>query len=155
MNLFFNITSVTVDALLQAVFPSIHTIFEKFSKLIFKPCFCCMFCFVSAIEMELLLHHDNAPAHSVRVTKEILREFRWELLPHPLYSPDLAPSDFFLFPKLIEHLKGVHFNSTDGAKHAAKTWLKNQFAEFFKNGMNGWKHRLEKCIDRDGGYVEK
>ena len=41
-----------------------------------------------------------------------------EILP---YSPDLAPSDIFLFPKLKEHLKGVRFNSTDETKHAAKT----------------------------------
>ena len=65
------------------------------------------------------------------------------------------PSDFFLFPKLKEHLKGVRFNSIDEAKHAAKTWLRNQSAEFFKNGLNRWKHCLGKCIDCDGGYVEK
>ena len=58
----------------------------------------------------------------------------------------------------LEHChdgEGVRFNSTDEAKHAAKTWLRNQSAEFFKNGINEWKHRSEKCIDRDGGYVEK
>ena len=103
----------------------------------------------------ILFHNDNAPAHSARETKEILREFRWKLLPHLSYNPDLAPSDFFLFPKLKEHLKGVRFNSPDEAKHATKTWLRNQSAEFFKNGIDGWKHRLGKCIDRDGGYVEK
>ena len=95
----------------------------------------------------ILFHHDNAPAHSARITKEILMEFRWELL-----SPDLAPSDF---PKLKEHLKGVRFNTTDEAKHAARTWLQNQPVDFFKNGIMGWKHRLQKCIDRDGSYVEK
>ena len=43
----------------------------------------------------ILFHHDNAPAHSSRIVRDVLREFRWELLPHPPYSPDLAPSDFF------------------------------------------------------------
>ena len=43
----------------------------------------------------ILFHHDNAPAHSAKITKNILREFRWQLLPHPPYSPDLAPSHFF------------------------------------------------------------
>ena len=62
---------------------------------------------------------------------------------------------FSYFQNSKEHLKGVRFNSTDEAKHAAKTWLGNQSPEFFKNGINGWKHRLGKCIDRDGGYVEK
>ena len=47
------------------------------------------------------------------------RSFRWELLPFPPYSPDLAPSDFFLFPKLKEHLKGVRFSGTNEAKQAA------------------------------------
>ena len=76
-------------------------------------------------------------------------------MPHPPYSPDLAPSDFFLLPKLTEHLKGVHFNDTNEAKQAAKTWLTKWSADYYKNGIKGWKHRLEKCIDLDGHYVEK
>ena len=103
----------------------------------------------------ILFHHDNAPAHSSRIVRDVLREFRWELLPHPLYSPDLASSDFFLFPKLKEHLKGVYFNDINKAKQAAKTWLTKWSADYFKNGIKGWKHRLEKCIDLDGDSVEK
>ena len=61
----------------------------------------------------ILFHHDNAPAHSSRIVRDVLREFWWELLPHPPYSPDLAPFDYFLFPKLKEHLKGVYFNDTN------------------------------------------
>ena len=95
------------------------------------------------------------PAHSARVAKQILREFRWELLPHLPYSLDLAQSYFFLFLKLKEYLKGARFKSTDKAKHAAKTWLRNQSAEFFKNGINRWKDRLGKCINRDRGYAKK
>ena len=53
----------------------------------------------------------------------------------PPFGPDLAPSDFFLFPKLKEHLKGVRFNITDEAKHKARTWLRNQPGDFLKNGM--------------------
>ena len=44
-----------------------------------------------------LFHHDYGPAHSLRAITALLREFRWETLPHPPYSPDLAPSDFFCF----------------------------------------------------------
>ena len=51
-------------------------------------------------------------------------------------------SKFPLSPlqKALEHChdgEGVRFNSADEAKHAAKTWLRNQSAEFFKNGING------------------
>ena len=103
----------------------------------------------------ILFHHNNTPAHSSQIVRDVLREFRWELLPHPPYSPDLAPSDFFLFPKLKEHLKDVYFNDTNEAKQAAKTWLTKWSADDFKNGINGWKHCLEKCIDLDGDYVKK
>ena len=43
----------------------------------------------------ILFHHNNAPAHSSQIVRDVLREFWWELLPHPPYSPDLAPSAFF------------------------------------------------------------
>ena len=43
----------------------------------------------------ILFHHDNAPAHSSQIVRDVLREFRWKLLQHPTYSPDLDPSDFF------------------------------------------------------------
>ena len=72
-----------------------------------------------------------------KLQKKVLREFQWELLPHPPYSPDLAPSDFFLFPKLKEQLKGIHFNSPNEAKHEAKTWLTNRSADFFRNSLKG------------------
>ena len=45
----------------------------------------------------IIFHHDNAPAHSSWIVRDVLREFWWELLPHPPYSPDLAPPDFFYF----------------------------------------------------------
>ena len=84
----------------------------------------------------------------------ILRVFRWELLPCLLCSPDLAPSDF-LFPKLKEHLKGVRFKGTNEAKQTARNWLRKGSAVFYRNGLMRWKHRLEKGIDLDGGYIEK
>ena len=103
----------------------------------------------------ILFHHDNAPAHSSRIVRDVLKEFRWELLPHPPYSPDLAPSDFFLFPKTQRTLERRFFNDTNEAKQAAKTWLTKWSADYFKNGIKGWKHHLEKCIDLDGEYVGK
>ncbi|GFW79368.1 mariner Mos1 transposase [Trichonephila clavipes] len=44
--------------------------------------------------------HDNARPHTANCTQELLNSFKWEVFPHPPYSPDLAPSDFHLFPKL-------------------------------------------------------
>ena len=47
-----------------------------------------------------LLHHDNAPAHAALLTRRFLTDSNMTVVPHPPYSLDLAPSDFFLFPKL-------------------------------------------------------
>lgn len=107
------------------------------------------------LHSQILFHHDNAPAHSSRAVKALLREFRWQTLPHPPYSPDLAPSDFFLFPKLKEHLKGTRFTSLDEAKKQVISWCQRQPPEFYHEGIYRWKHRLQKCIDNNGAYVEK
>ena len=45
------------------------------------------------------LFHDNAPAHKSKIVTEVLRSERVTVLPHPPYSPDLAPCDFFSFSK--------------------------------------------------------
>ena len=47
-----------------------------------------------------LLQQDNASVHTCKVAMDAVEQNGYELIPHPVYSPDLAPSDFFLFPKL-------------------------------------------------------
>ena len=54
----------------------------------------------------VLLLHDNAPVHRANVAQAALREAGFEELPHPPYSPDLAPSDFYLFRYLKASLEG-------------------------------------------------
>jgi len=51
-----------------------------------------------------LLHHDNAPAHKALSVREFLATKQKTVLQYPAYSPDLAPSDLFLFPKIKEIL---------------------------------------------------
>jgi histone-lysine N-methyltransferase SETMAR len=48
----------------------------------------------------VLLLHDNARPHTARLSQERIAAFGWQLLEHPPYSPDLAPSDFHLFGPL-------------------------------------------------------
>jgi len=54
-----------------------------------------------------LLHHDNAPAHNALSIREFLAKNNITVLKQP---PDLAPCDFFLFPKLKEFMKGNKFS---------------------------------------------
>ncbi|UYV73335.1 hypothetical protein LAZ67_10002767 [Cordylochernes scorpioides] len=61
----------------------------------------------------LILQHDNAPAHNATVVKNTIKDLSWELLPHPLYSPDLAPSNYHLFTSLGHALKNQEFSNSD------------------------------------------
>jgi transposase len=54
----------------------------------------------------VLLLHDNARPHSAATTVNLLNSYGWKILPHPPYSPDLAPSEIHLFPKMKKHLRG-------------------------------------------------
>jgi len=54
-----------------------------------------------------ILHHENAPAHTALTVREFLATKQITVLEHPDNSPDLAPNDFSLFPKIKEILKGI------------------------------------------------
>jgi histone-lysine N-methyltransferase SETMAR len=64
---------------------------------------------VQAKRQGVLFHPDNARPHSARATHERFQELQWELLEHPRYSPDLAPSDFHPFGPLRNHLGDRRF----------------------------------------------
>jgi len=66
-------------------------------------------------------------------------------LPHPPYSPDLAPCDFFLFPKLKTHLKGHHFGTVENVQAAATRAL-NISSEDFLHCYEEWQQRWNRCI---------
>ena len=57
-------------------------------------------------EKDWIFHWDNAPVHKAKVVKTFLEKKYVKLLDHPLYLPDLAPADFFLFPKIKDKLGG-------------------------------------------------
>ena len=83
-----------------------------------------------------ILHHDNAPAHTALSVGEFLATKQITVLEHPAYLPDLAPSDFFLFPKLKELLKGRHFDDIDDIRSNTTAALnaipQNQFQNCFE-----------------------
>ena len=82
----------------------------------------------------------------------------FELIQHLPYSPDLAPSDFRLFPKLKMAISGIHFQSDDGVIHvidAVKDFLNSQEKDFFKIGIEALHHHWQKYVDIEGDYVEK
>ena len=74
---------------------------------------------------------------------------------HPPYSLDLAPSDFHLFGPLKESMKGIHFQTDEEVKAAVSNWLRTQSTEFYAKGIDNLISRWNKCVAKEGDYVEK
>ncbi|GFX72738.1 putative mariner transposase [Trichonephila clavipes] len=97
---------------------------------------------------------DNAPAHSALSVKRFLARDSIPVLKHPPSSPDLAPCDFYLFPKVKSALKGTRFESVEAVKEKAARVLKELTKDDFQHCFQQWKIRMERCRDREGVYIE-
>jgi histone-lysine N-methyltransferase SETMAR len=99
---------------------------------------------------DVILHHDNARPHTANATTAAIAAKGWTVLPHPAYSPELAPSDFHMFGPLKDYLRCQWFEDD-----AVKAWIKQFSHEFFVNGFINWRNRWEKCVACSGDYIEK
>jgi len=84
-----------------------------------------------------------------------MTSLKFKVVPHPPYSSDLVPSDFWLFPELKETFKGQQFSSDAEVEAAVCRWISSQLETFFMDGMNKWLERLKKCVALNGDYIEK
>ena len=97
----------------------------------------------------------NGPKGARRRTKEeFLAIKQITVLEHPAYLPDLAPSDFFLFPKIKEKLKERHFDDIDDIKINTKATVKVIPQNHFQNCFKEWTRRWHRCIASQGEYFE-
>jgi len=89
-----------------------------------------------------------------RSKEEILAFKQITVLEHPAYSPDLTPIDFFLFPKIMEVLKGRHFDDNDDIRSNTTAALKAIPQNQLQNCFDGWTRRWHRCIASKGEYFE-
>jgi transposase len=106
----------------------------------------------------ILLLHDNARPHTAHTTIDALEMLKFEVLSHPPYNPDLAPSDFHFFPHLKRYLKGTHLTSDDEVKQGVISWIKQRTPEFSIHSMHKlllrWKNVLnDKATMSKSKYV--
>ena len=83
----------------------------------------------------VLLQQDNARVHTCKVAMDAVERNGYELIPHPAYSPDLAPSDFFLFPNWKKDIRGLHFQSDEEVVKAVEEWVIGKDPDFFSSGL--------------------
>ena len=100
------------------------------------------------------LHHDNAPAHKSATVQEYLKESWFDVLDHPPYSPDLSPSDIWLFPRLKEMLAGHRFESRCGIGSVVYQCLQHIPKADYRAAFQKWVDRCKMCVEADGAYFE-
>ena len=75
-------------------------------------------------------------------------------VPHPPYRPDLAPCDFWLFPKVKEKLKGCRYETIEEMKEAVMKVIDTLTQEDFHGAFQTLLERYDKCIADGGEYFE-
>jgi hypothetical protein len=86
-----------------------------------------------------MLHHYNAQAHASLLVRSYLAKRQTSFLHHPSYSLDLAPADFFPFPKLQSTLQGGHFQTTEEIQEKAVRELRTIAESAFLEAFQQWK----------------
>uniref|UniRef100_A0A914CMP6 Transposase n=1 Tax=Acrobeloides nanus TaxID=290746 RepID=A0A914CMP6_9BILA len=98
------------------------------------------------------LLHDNARPHTALLTQRKLAQLGWEALPHPPYSPDLAPTDYKAFRSLQHWLNGKEFATEEDVRKSIQEWIDSKSAGFWVKGIADLPNRWDKVIEYEGDY---
>jgi hypothetical protein len=101
---------------------------------------------------KLVVHADNARVHIAQKCQTFCEENGLRLAPHPPYSPDLAPSDFFLFDYVKERPKGMVFPSSEELLDAIREVMTGIESETLTALFEHWKERLGWLSKNNGDY---
>lgn len=101
-----------------------------------------------------MLLHDNAPSHTSIMVQQYLTQHGVTVLQHPPYSPDLAPADYFLFPRLKQALKGSRFADIDEIQQRVTGILHTIPHQDFSNSLQALYDRCQRCVVAGGDYFE-
>ncbi|KAG5325494.1 MOS1T transposase, partial [Pseudoatta argentina] len=99
-----------------------------------------------------ILLHDNARPHVANPVKTYLETLKWEVLPHPPDSPDIAPSDCRLFRSLAHSLCEQKFTSYEDCTKWFDSWISSKDEQFFRRGIHSLPERWSKVVESDGKY---
>ncbi|EGI64132.1 Mariner Mos1 transposase [Acromyrmex echinatior] len=103
---------------------------------------------------KIILLHDNARPHVAAPVKTYMETLNWEILPHPPYSPDIAPSDYHLFRSMAHGLSEQHFTSYEDIKNWIDNWIASKDEAFFQRGIRMLPERWEKVVASDGQFFQ-
>jgi hypothetical protein len=76
------------------------------------------------------------------------------IVPQPPYSSDLAPRDFFLFPKMKLKLKGHQFDTNQEIQAESQRVLDTLTEKDFQEAFQKWKRRWDQCLHAGGNFFK-
>ena len=103
---------------------------------------------------DVIFLHDNSRPHIAKLSCEKLLELQWEVLPHPPYSPDLAPTDYCLFRSLQNFLNGKVFSNDEELKTDVGLFFDSKSVDFFVKGISDLPNRWRKVVQSNGDYID-
>jgi len=103
---------------------------------------------------KVILLQDIARLHIVKNVKQTLLQLEWEILPHPVYSPDLAPSDYNLFQLMQHALTGTHFFTYEEVQKWMDEWIASKDITFYHHGIVLLPKRWEKVVENGENYYD-
>lgn len=104
---------------------------------------------------KIYFQHDNARPHVADIVNKKLKQLKWELIKHPPYSPDIAPSDYHLFLSLSNQIKEKKFKDEAELKMVIQTFFDSKSKDFYARGIYDLPRRWQEVIDTKGKYVSK
>ena len=105
-------------------------------------------------ETRCCLTSSERQSHMAIIVNKLLVKNSMNIIEQPPYSPDMAPADFFLFPKLKLPLRGICFQLIENIKENSRRELKSNPENAFKKCFDNWIIRWHKCIISGGAYFE-
>lgn len=101
----------------------------------------------------VLFLQDNATPHKAKVVLEKLEQFKFKIIAHPPNSPDVAPSDYHLFPALKNNLAGSKLLDREQVECRVLQFFESKPSEFYKRGVEKLREKLSAVVERDGEYL--
>jgi len=96
----------------------------------------------------IIILHGNTRPHAAYLTSEAIAKMGWEVLPHPSYSHDLAPTNYRLFGFVKDQLHGQRYETTEAIQKAVRQCLQMAGTEFYRRGIFKLPERWEKCVQK-------
>ncbi|GFX08716.1 histone-lysine N-methyltransferase SETMAR [Trichonephila clavipes] len=101
----------------------------------------------------VLFHQDNARPHTSLIICQKLLQLEWDTMPHPPYSPDLAPSDYYLFRSLQNFLDGKTFTSNEEVKNHLDQFFASKDQTFYERGIILLPENGQRVLDQNDQYI--